>query len=75
MVEDRMNANKGGSISTNVVNDGWGCGFLRVAMKAILNGKGNADDNLQDGVPADIFSDGIGIDGHYNRSEGGTYNN
>ncbi len=64
MVEDCTNANKGGSIATNVLNDGWGCGFLRVATKAIWNGKGDADDNLQDNATTDIFSDVIGIDGH-----------
>ncbi len=65
MVEDLRNADEGGgSIATNVVDDGWGCGFFRVATKAILNGKGNADDNLQDDTATDIFSNGIGIDGH-----------
>jgi hypothetical protein len=48
---------RGGSISTNVVNNGWGCRFLRVATKAILNGKGDADDNLQDDAATNIFSD------------------
>ncbi len=38
--------------------------MVSVAMKAILNGKGDADENLQDNVFTDIFSDGIGIDGH-----------
>jgi hypothetical protein len=37
---------------------------LRVAMKAILDGKGDADDNLQDDAATDIFSNVIGIDGH-----------
>jgi hypothetical protein len=55
---------RGDSIATNIIKDGWGCGFLRVATKAILSGKGNADDNLQDNATTDIFSDGIGIDGH-----------
>jgi hypothetical protein len=55
---------RGRSKATNVVNDGWGCGFLRVAMKAISNGKGNANDNFQDDAATDIFSDGIRIDGH-----------
>jgi hypothetical protein len=55
---------RGRSKATNVVNDGWGCGFLRVARKAISNGKGDADDNLQDDAATDIFSDNIGIDGH-----------
>jgi hypothetical protein len=50
--------------ATNIVDDGWGCGLVSVAMKAILNGKGDADENLQDNVFTDIFSDGIGIDGH-----------
>ncbi len=54
---------RGGSIATNVVNDGWGCGFLRVAMKAISNGKGDADDNLQDDAATAIFSNVIRIDG------------
>jgi hypothetical protein len=39
-------------------------GFLRVAMKAILIGKGNFDDNLQDDAATNIFSDGIRIDRH-----------
>ncbi len=64
MVEDHTNANEGGSIATNVVGDHWGCGLLRVAMKAILNGKGDADDNLQDDAVTYIFSNRIGIDGH-----------
>jgi hypothetical protein len=64
MVEDHTNPNKRGSIATNVVGDHWGCGFLRVATKAISNGKGNADDNLQDYAVTYIFSDRIGIDGH-----------
>jgi hypothetical protein len=55
---------RGRSKATNVVDDGWGCGFLRVARKAISNGKGDADDNLQDDAATDIFSDDIGIDGH-----------
>jgi hypothetical protein len=55
---------RGRSKATNVVDDGWGCGFLRVARKAISNGKGNADDNLQDDAATDIFSNDIGIDGH-----------
>jgi hypothetical protein len=56
---------RGGSIATNDVNDGWGCRFLRrVATNAISNGKGDTDDNLQDIATTDIFSDGIGIDGH-----------
>ncbi len=55
---------RGGSIATNVVDNSWGCGFLRVVTKAISNGKGNADDNLQDNAATNIFSDGIGIDGH-----------
>ncbi len=46
MVEDCTNANEGGSIATNIVGDGWGCGLLRIAMKANLNGMGDADDNL-----------------------------
>ena len=33
-------------------------------MKAISNGKGNANDNFQDDAATDIFSDGIRIDGH-----------
>ncbi len=37
---------------------------MRVAMKAISNGKGNTDENLQDNATTDIFSDGIRIDGH-----------
>ncbi len=65
MIEDRTPANEGGgSIATNVVNDCWGCGFLRVATKAILNGNGNADDNLQDDAATDICSQGIRIEGH-----------
>jgi hypothetical protein len=64
MVEDHTNANKGGSIATNVVGDCWGCVFLKVVMKAISNGKGDADDNLQDDAVIYIFSDCIGIDGH-----------
>ncbi len=64
MVQDHTNANEGGSIATNVVGDRWECGFLRVATKAILNGKSNADDNLQDDAVTYIFSDRIGIDGH-----------
>jgi hypothetical protein len=55
---------RGGSIATNVLDDGWGCRFLRVATKAILNGKGDANDNLQDDAATNIFSDIIGIDGH-----------
>ncbi len=55
---------RGRSKATNVVDNGWGCGFLRVARKAISNGKGDADDNLQDNAATDIFSDDIGIDGH-----------
>jgi hypothetical protein len=55
---------RGGSIATNVDDDGWGCGFLRVAPKAILNGKGDANDNLQNDATTNIFSNGIGIDGH-----------
>jgi hypothetical protein len=31
-----------------------------VATKAILNGMGDANDNLQDDATTDIFSDGIG---------------
>jgi hypothetical protein len=46
---------RGGSIATNIVDDGWGCGFLRVATKAISNGKGNADDNLQDNAATTSF--------------------
>jgi hypothetical protein len=64
MVKDHTNTNKGGSIATNVVGDQWGCGFLRVGMKAISNGKGNANDNLQHDAITYIFSDHIGIDGH-----------
>jgi hypothetical protein len=64
MVEDRTNANKGGSIATNVLNDCWGCQFLRVATKAISNGKDDADDNLQDNAATNIFSNVVGIDGH-----------
>ncbi len=45
----------GGSIATNIIDDGWWCGFLRVATKAILNGKGNADDNLQDDAATDFY--------------------
>ncbi len=55
---------RGGSIATNVLNGGWGCRFLRVAKKAISNGKDDADDNLQDNAAANIFSDVVGIDGH-----------
>ncbi len=64
MVEDHTNADKGGSIATNVIGDRCGCGFLRVATKAISNGKGDANDNLQDDAVTYIFSDRIGIDGH-----------
>ncbi len=64
MVKDHTDANEGGSIATNVVGDRWGCGFLRVTMKAISNGKGNADDNLQDNAVTYIFSNHIRIDGH-----------
>jgi hypothetical protein len=64
MVEDHRHADKGGNIATNIVGDRWGCGFLRVATKAILNGKGDADDNLQDDAVTYIFSDRIRIDGH-----------
>jgi hypothetical protein len=64
MVADHTNANKGGSIATNAVSNRWGCGFLRVVMKAISNGKGDANDNLQDDAVTYIFSDCIGIDGH-----------
>ncbi len=64
MVKDHMNADKGGSIATNIVGDCWGCRFLRVATKAISNGKGNADDNLQEDVITYIFFNHIGIDGH-----------
>ena len=64
MVEDHTNANEGGSIANNVVGNRWGCGFLRVTTKAMLNGKGNAVDNLQDDAITYIFSDRIGIDGH-----------
>ncbi len=64
MVEDHTNTNEGRSIATNVVGDHWGCGFLRVAMKAISNGKGDADDNLQDNAVTYIFPDHIRIDGH-----------
>jgi hypothetical protein len=53
---------RGRSKATNVINNGWGCGFLSVATKAISNGKGDANDNLQDDAATDIFSDGIGID-------------
>ncbi len=55
---------RGGSIVTNVADNGWGCGYLRVTTKAILNGKGTADYNLQDDATTDIFSDVIRIDGH-----------
>jgi hypothetical protein len=64
MVEDHINADEGGSIATNIVGNHWGCGFLRVATKAISNGKGNADDNLQEDVITYIFFNRIGIDGH-----------
>ncbi len=64
MDTDCTNADKGGSIATNVVGNGWGCGFLRVATKAILNGKGDANDNLQDNAATDIFPNGIRIDRH-----------
>ncbi len=37
---------------------------MRVATKAISNEKGDADDNLQDDAATNIFSGGIGIDGH-----------
>ncbi len=43
--------------------------------KAISNEKGDADDNIQDNAATNIISDVIGIDGHYNRSKGGTFNN
>ncbi len=55
---------EGESIADNVVGDRWVCGFLRVGTKAISNGKGDADDNLQDDAVTYIFSDRIGIDGH-----------
>ncbi len=64
MVKDHTNSDEGGSIATNVIDDNWGCRFLRVAIKAISNGKGNAHDNLQDDAATNIFSDLIGIDGH-----------
>jgi hypothetical protein len=65
MIEDHTNAKEGGgSIATNVVDDGWGCGFLRAATKAISNGNGDADDNLQDDAATDICPEGIGIEGH-----------
>jgi hypothetical protein len=53
-----------GSIATNVIDNGWGCRFLRVATKAISNGMGNTNDILQDDATTDICSDGIRIDGH-----------
>jgi hypothetical protein len=53
---------RGRSKATNVFDNGWVCGFLRMARKTISNGKGNADDNLQDDAATDIFSDDIGID-------------
>ena len=65
MVEDHTNTDKGGSIATNLVGNCWGCRFLRVATKAISNGKGDADENLQNDAVAYIVSDRIGIDGHY----------
>jgi hypothetical protein len=55
---------RGRSKATNVVDDGWGCGFLRLARKAISNGNGDADDNLQDDAATDIFFNDIGIDRH-----------
>jgi hypothetical protein len=59
MIEDRINANRGGgSIATNVVDDGWGCGFLRVATKAISNGNGDANDS-QDDATTNICPKGI----------------
>jgi hypothetical protein len=64
MVEDHTNADEGGSIATNIVGNRWGCGFSRVATKAILNEKGDADDNLQDDAITYIFSDRSGIGGH-----------
>ncbi len=55
---------RGKSKATNVVDVGWGCGFLRVARKAISNGKGDGNDNLQDDAATGIFSNDIGSDGH-----------
>ncbi len=64
MVKNHTNANEGGSIATNAIINCWGCGFLRVATKTISNGKGDANDNLQDNAVTYIFSDHIRIDGH-----------
>jgi hypothetical protein len=64
MVEDHTNTNEGGSIATNIVGNLWGYGFLRVSTKAISNGKGDANDNLQDDAVTYIFFDCIEIDGH-----------
>jgi hypothetical protein len=50
---------RGGSIATNVVNDGWECGFLIVGTMVILNGKGDANENLQDDATTNIFSNDI----------------
>jgi hypothetical protein len=60
---------RGGSIATNIVDDDWGCKFLRVATKAISNGEGDTDDNLKNDATTNIFSDGIRMD------KGGTFNN
>jgi hypothetical protein len=55
---------RGRSKATNDVNNNWVCIFLRVVTKAISNGKGNANENLQDDAATNIFSHGIRIDGH-----------
>jgi hypothetical protein len=47
-----------------VVDDGGGCGFLKVVTKAISNGNSDADDNPQDDAATDICLEGIGIEGH-----------
>jgi hypothetical protein len=65
MIEDHTHVDEwGGGMATNVVDDGWGCGFFRVATKAISNGNGDANDNLQDNAATEICLEGIGIEGH-----------
>jgi hypothetical protein len=48
-----------GGIAANIVNNGGVCRFLMGATKAMANGQGADDDELQDDATTDIFSDNL----------------
>ena len=70
-----LTTNEGGSIANNVGGNGWGCRFLRVATKAIWNGKVDANENLQDNAATGIFSTSSELMDTKIDPRGGTFNN